>query len=118
MRTFQAGAQSTRSSQSTQSSTNSTVPSSTTRPGAYPRRDPGTSDTEEGGESAKRTTDSPVSQTGASKRSRAAPGQMNLKLLSRNSVRKARVEDAMDTDDDDVAATTQLIEATDPFSNE
>ncbi|RAL67198.1 hypothetical protein DID88_007975 [Monilinia fructigena] len=44
---------------------------------------------------------------------------MNLKLLSRNSVRKARVEDAMDTDDDDdVAATTQLIEATDPFSNE
>ncbi|RAL66945.1 hypothetical protein DID88_007727 [Monilinia fructigena] len=72
----------------------------------------------EGGESAKRTTDSPVSQTRASKRSRAAPGQMNLKLLSRNSVRKARVEDAMDTDDDDVAATTQLIEATDPFSNE
>ncbi|RAL67358.1 hypothetical protein DID88_008113 [Monilinia fructigena] len=72
----------------------------------------------EGGESAKRTTDSPVSQTRASKRSRTAPGQMNLKLLSRNSVRKARVEDAMDTDDDDVAATTQLIEATDPFSNE
>ncbi|RAL64397.1 hypothetical protein DID88_001873 [Monilinia fructigena] len=72
----------------------------------------------EGGESAKRTTDSPVSQTRASKRSRAAPGQMNLKLLSRNSMRKARVEDAMDIDDDDVAATTQLIEATDPFSNE
>ncbi|RAL60865.1 hypothetical protein DID88_010189 [Monilinia fructigena] len=119
MRTFQAGAQSTRSSQSTQSSTNSTAPSSTTRTPALTRVEiqvPATP--REGGESAKRTTDSPVSQTRASKRSRAAPGQMNLKLLSRNSVRKARVEDAMDTDDDDVAATTQLIEATDPFSNE
>ncbi|RAL60706.1 hypothetical protein DID88_009812 [Monilinia fructigena] len=101
------------------SSTNSTVPSSTTRTPALTRVEiqvPAT--LREGGESAKRTTDSPVSQTRASKRSRAAPGQMNLKLLSRNSVRKARVEDAMDTDDDDVAATTQLIEATDPFSNE
>ncbi|RAL61325.1 hypothetical protein DID88_009461 [Monilinia fructigena] len=72
----------------------------------------------EGGESAKRATDSPASQTRASKRAKAAPGQMNLKLLSRNSVRKARVEDAMDTDDDDIAASTQLTEDTNPFSND
>ncbi|RAL59631.1 hypothetical protein DID88_006490 [Monilinia fructigena] len=61
MRTFQAGAQSTRSSQSTQSSTNSTAPSSTTRTPALTRVEiqvPATP--REGGESAKRTTDSPV----------------------------------------------------------
>ncbi|RAL59801.1 hypothetical protein DID88_007482 [Monilinia fructigena] len=120
VRTFHAGAQSNQSSQSsqdaqsTQSSANSTAPPSTAR--TFEIQVPATP--REGGESAKRATDSPASQTRASKRAKAAPGQMNLKLLSRNSVRKARVEDAMDTDDDDIAASTQLTEDTNPFSNE
>ncbi|RAL64748.1 hypothetical protein DID88_001779 [Monilinia fructigena] len=100
--------------QSTQSSANSTAPPSTAR--TFEIQVPATP--REGGESAKRATDSPASQTRASKRAKAAPGQMNLKLLSRNSVRKARVEDAMDTDDDDIAASTQLTEDTNPFSND